>query len=42
MIEGMQNERIWGAVIDQKTGRMTANIGEDDGAIAISGSCIAP
>jgi len=42
MIQGMQNERVWGAVIDEQTGQMTATIGEDDGAIVIAGTCIAP
>ena len=42
MIQGMQNERVWGAVIDEQTGMMTATIGEDDGAIVIVGTCIAP
>ncbi|HYB44478.1 MAG TPA: hypothetical protein VEL75_22070 [Candidatus Methylomirabilis sp.] len=42
MIQGMQNERVWGAVIEEQTGMMTATIGEDDGAIVISGTCIVP
>jgi hypothetical protein len=42
MIQGMQNERIWGAVINEQTGQMSATVGEDDGAIVISGACIAP
>jgi len=42
MIQGMQNERVWGAVIEEQTGMMTATIGEDDGAIVIVGTCIAP
>ena len=42
MIQGMQNERVWGAVIDEQSGRMTATVGEDDGAIVISGTCIVP
>ncbi len=39
---GMQNERVWGAVIDEATGRIMATVGEHDGAIVISGACIAP
>ena len=42
MIQGMQNERVWGAVIDEQTGQMSATAGEADGAIVISGTCIAP
>ena len=42
MIQGMQNERVWGVVIDEQTGQMMATVGEDDGAIVISGACIAP
>ena len=42
MMQGMQNARVWGAVIDEQTGQMSATVGEDDGAIVISGVCIAP
>ena len=42
MIQGAQNERVWGAVVNEETGRMTATVGEDDGALFISGTCIAP
>ena len=42
MLQGMQNERVWGAVINEQTGQMSATVGEDDGAIVISGACIAP
>jgi hypothetical protein len=42
MIQGMQNERVWGAVIEEKTGQMTATVGEHDGAIVMSAMCIAP
>jgi hypothetical protein len=42
MLQGMQNQRVWGAVINEQTGSMWATIGEDDGAIVISGACIAP
>ena len=42
MLQGMQNERVWGAVIREETGQMSATVGEDDGAIVISGACIAP
>ncbi len=42
MLQGMQNERVWGAVINEETGQMSATVGEDDGAIVISGACIAP
>jgi hypothetical protein len=42
MIQGMQNERVWGAVIEEQTGQMTATVGEHDGAIVMSGTCIAP
>jgi hypothetical protein len=42
MVQGMQNERVWGAVINEQTGQMSATVGEDDGAIVMSGACIAP
>jgi hypothetical protein len=42
MLQGMQNERVWGAVINEATGHMSATIGEHDGAMVISGACIAP
>ena len=42
MFQGMQNHRVWGAVINEQTGSMWATVGEDDGAIVISGACIAP
>jgi hypothetical protein len=42
MVQGMQNQRVWGAVINEQTGRMWATVGEDDGAIVLSGACIAP
>lgn len=42
MLQGMQNERVWGAVVNEQTGQMSAIVGEDDGAIVISGACIAP
>jgi len=42
MFQGMQNQRVWGGVINEQTGSMSATIGEDDGAIVISGACIAP
>jgi hypothetical protein len=32
MLQGMQNERVWGAVIDEESGRMSATTGEADGA----------
>ena len=41
MLQGMQNQRVWGAVINEQTGSMWATVGEDDGAIVISGACIA-
>lgn len=42
MLQGMQNQRVWGLVINEQTGRMWATVGEDDGAIVVSGACIAP
>ena len=42
MVQGMQNERVWGAVINEESGRMSATVGEDDGAIVITGACFAP
>ncbi len=42
MLQGMQNDRVWGAVINEETGQMSATIGEFDGTIVLSGACIAP
>lgn len=42
MLQGMQGQRVWGAVINEQSGRMWATVGEDDGAIVLSGTCIAP
>ena len=42
MLQGTQNDRVWGIVIAEQTGRMWATIGEDDGAIVLSGACITP
>ena len=42
MLQGMQNDRVWGAVINEQTGLMSATVGEYDGAIVISGTCIVP
>ena len=42
MLQGMQGPRIWGAVINEQTGQMSAVIGDDDGAIVIAGACIVP
>jgi hypothetical protein len=42
MLQGMQNQRVWGVVINERTGRMWATVGEDDGAIVLAGACIAP
>src|SRR5262245_1114863 len=42
MMQGMQNNRVWGAVINEQTGQLWATIGEADGAIVLSGACLAP
>src|SRR5262245_56558025 len=42
MLQGMQNDRVWGLVINEQNGRFSATVGEDDGAIVLSGACIAP
>ncbi len=42
MFQGMQNERVWGAVIDEQTGRLSATASEADGAFVLTGTCIAP
>lgn len=41
MLQGMQNNRVWGAVVNEQTGQMSATVGEDDGAIILTGTCIA-
>jgi hypothetical protein len=33
---------VWGVVINEETGRMSATVGEDDGALVLTGACIAP
>jgi hypothetical protein len=42
MIQGMQNERVWGAVIEEASGHMSATVGEHDGALVLGGVCLAP
>ena len=42
MLQGMQLERVWGAVIDEESGRMSATAVEADGAFVLIGMCIAP
>jgi hypothetical protein len=42
MIQGMQNERVWGAVVNEQTGQMSATVSETDGSIVITGACVAP
>ncbi len=42
MLQGMQHERVWGAVIDEESGRMSATAGEADGAFVLIGTCMAP
>ena len=42
MLQGMQHERVWGAVIDEESGRMSATAGEADGAFVLIGTCVVP
>ena len=42
MIQGIQNERVWGAVIDEETGRMSATAVEAEGAFVLIGTCVVP
>jgi hypothetical protein len=42
MLQGSQNDRVWGLVINEENGRFSATVGEDDGAIVLAGACIAP
>src|SRR5215813_2277906 len=42
MLQGTQNERVWGVVIQETSGQMSATVGEDDGVIVLSGGCLAP
>jgi hypothetical protein len=42
LLQGVQGERVWGIAVDEGTGHITATIGEHDGAIVMSGACIAP
>jgi hypothetical protein len=42
MLQGMQAERVWGLVVDESNGEMSATVAEADGAIVLSGTCIVP
>ena len=42
MLQGMQAERVWGLVVDESSGEMSATVAEADGAIVLSGTCIVP
>ena len=42
MLQGMQNQRVWGVVINEQSGQMWVTLAEDDGAIVLSGACIVP
>src|SRR5262245_20025109 len=42
MFQGMQNERVWGAVIDEATGKMSATAAEAEGAFVRIGMCVSP
>lgn len=42
MLQGAQNGRVWGAVIDQQTGQMSASVTEHDGAFVLTGACVVP
>ena len=42
MMQGIQHARVWGVVIDEQTGQMSATASEADGAIVISGTCTIP
>jgi hypothetical protein len=42
MLQGMQNERVWGAVIEEESGRMSATASEADGAFVLIGMYIVP
>jgi hypothetical protein len=42
MIQGMQEQRVWGLVIDETTGAMSATVAEAAGAIVLSGACVVP
>jgi hypothetical protein len=42
MLQGMQNGRVWGAVIDERTGKMFGAISEADGGFVLSGACLVP
>ncbi len=42
MLQGMQNGKVWGLAIDEKTGEMAATVGEADGGMVVSGACTVP
>ena len=42
MLQGIQNGRVWGAVIDERTGRLFATVGEADGGFVLTGACLVP
>jgi hypothetical protein len=42
LAQGMQNARVWGLVLDEQTGQLSVTVADADGALVLSGSCIAP
>lgn len=42
LAQGMQNARVWGLVLDEQTGQLSVTVADADGALVLSGGCIAP
>ena len=41
LLQGMQNARVWGLVLDEQTGQFWVTVTEWDGALAFTGTCAA-
>lgn len=42
LLQGVQNARVWGLVVDEQTGSLSVTITDADGALVASGACTAP
>lgn len=42
LLQGVQNARVWGFVVDEQTGALSVTITDADGALVASGACTAP
>jgi hypothetical protein len=42
MLQGIQNGKVWGLSIDERSGQMAATVGEADGGMVLAGACTVP